>query len=265
MTFPPVLAHPPFIVSPLLAAVPGVRHGFFTRRGGVSGGLYDSLNVGLGSGDDHAAVIENRRRAAAAFDAAPEALITCHQIHSATVWVADGPGPDERPRADGVITGRPGVLCGALAADCAPILIADGKGGVVAAVHAGWRGALDGVIEGAVAAMAGLGGAPDRMTAAVGPCIGPASYEVGEDFLETFLAHSSDNARFFTQGVTPDRCQFDLPAFVLARLNAIGVTRAEWVGHDTCAEAPDFFSNRRAFHRREADYGRLLSLIVLNG
>ena len=259
------MTHPPVIVSALLATVPGVRHGFFTRRGGVSVGVYDSLNVGLGSGDDPAAVIENRRRAAAAFGAPPEGLVTCYQTHSTSVRVAEGPWRDERPRADGLVTRRPGVLCGALAADCAPILIADGEAGVVAAVHAGWRGALGGVIEAAVAAAVGLGAAPGRMTAAVGPCIGPASYEVGEDFLATFLADSRDNARFFDKGAAPDRRRFDLPAFVLARLAGTGVARAEWVGHDTCAEADDFFSNRRTFHRGEADYGRLLSVIVLNG
>jgi YfiH family protein len=258
------MTHPPIIVSPLLATVPGVRHGFFTRRGGVSGGVYDSLNVGLGSRDDPAAVIENRRRAAAAFDAPESGLVTCYQVHSARVEVAPGPWADDRPHADGVVTGQAGVLCGALAADCAPVLIADGDAGVVAAVHAGWRGALGGVIDAAVAAAVGLGAIPERMTAAVGPCIGPDSYEVGEDFLATFLADSKEHARFFRPGAAPDRRRFDLPAFVLSRLAKAGVARAEWVGRDTCAEVDDFFSNRRAFHRGEGDYGRLLSLIVLD-
>ena len=259
------MTQPPMLVSPLLAAVPGVRHGFFTRRGGVSSGLYDSLNVGIGSGDDPAAVAENRRRAAAVFDTPPEALVTCYQIHSATVRVADGPLREGRPQGDGVVTARPGVLCGALAADCAPILIADGEAKVVAAVHAGWRGALEGVIAAAVAAAVALGAAPERMAAAIGPCIGPASYEVGEDFLDKFLADSPDHARFFAPGRTVDKRHFDLPAFVLARLGQAGVASREWIGHDTCAEADNFFSNRRAFHRGEADYGRLLSLIVLDG
>ena len=259
------MTRPPVLVSPLLSAVPGIRHGFFTRRGGASRGVYDSLNVGLGSGDDPAAVVENRRIAAAAFDAPPEALVTCYQVHSATVAVADGPWPSDRPQADGVVTTRAGLLCGALAADCAPILIADGEAGVVAAVHAGWRGALGGVIAAAVAAAVDLGAAPERMTAAVGPCIGPASYEVGEDFLTAFLADSPRHARFFTAGATADRRQFDLPAFVLQRLAEAGVARREWIGRDTCAEPEAFFSNRRAFHRGETDYGRLLSLIVLDG
>ena len=259
------MTHPPVLVSALLSAVPGVRHGFFTRVGGVSGGVYESLNVGLGSGDDPAAVRENRRRAAAAFDLPAEALLTCYQIHSAEVRVADGPWTADRPEADGVVTARAGVLCGALAADCAPILIADGEAGVVAAVHAGWRGALGGVIEAAVAAAVGLGASRARMTAAVGPCIGPASYEVGEDFLAAFLARSADHARFFAPGVAADRRQFDLPAFVLSRLAESGVERAEWVGCDTCADEARFFSNRRAFRRGEADYGRLLSAIVLEG
>jgi YfiH family protein len=257
------MTEPPILRSPLLAAVPGVAHGFFTRRGGVSRGLYDSLNVGLGSRDAQGDVIENRRRAAAAFGVAPEALTTCHQVHSSQARVArEAWGPD-RPEADGVVTASFGVLCGALAADCAPVLIADGQAGVVAAVHAGWRGALAGVIEAAVAAMTDLGAAPGHMVAAVGPCIGPASYEVGEEFMARFVASEAAFAAFFTAGETPDKRRFDLPAFVLRRLAAAGVARGEWIGRDTAAEADDFFSNRRAFRRGEADYGRQLSVIRL--
>jgi YfiH family protein len=267
MTALPVAEAPPMLRSPLLAALPGVSHGFFTRRGGVSRGLYESLNVGLGSHDDTADVAENRRRVAAAFGRGPGALATCHQIHSATVVVADGGAEHEwasgRPRADGVVTRAAGVPCGALAADCAPVLIADARAGVVAAVHAGWRGALDGVIEAAVLAMTAQGAAPADMTAAVGPCIGPASYEVGLEFLARFEARDARNARFFSPGARADKRWFDLPGFVLGRLAAAGVGAAEWLGRDTCGEPADFFSHRRAARSGEADYGRLISVVML--
>jgi YfiH family protein len=250
----------PILTSPLLD-LPGVRHAFFTRQGGVSQGIYASLNVGAGSGDDPAAVAENRRRAAAHFGA--EALVTAYQVHSAIALVADGPWPAGPPHADGVVSATPGVVCGALAADCAPILIADAEARVVAAVHAGWKGALTGVAESAIARMEGLGARRERMRAAVGPCIGPASYEVGLEFVARFTDADRANQRFFSPGAAPDKRQFDLPAYVLARLRAAGIGACEWVGRDTCAEEGLFFSNRRAFKRGEADYGRLLSAIAL--
>ena len=253
----------PTFVSPLLADLPGVRHAFFTRQGGVSEGLFASLNVGRGSGDDPAVVAENRARAAAALGRTAAQLSTCYQIHSARPVVTDAPLGDARPEGDAVVTATPGVLCGALAADCAPVLIADPEARVVAAVHAGWRGALAGVVEAAVAAMATLGAAPNRMRAAVGPCIGPASYEVGLEFLDTFTAADGANARFFAPGASPEKRRFDLPGFVLARLAVAGVTRAAWTGHDTLTDEARFFSNRRATHRGERDYGRLLSAITL--
>jgi YfiH family protein len=163
-----------------------------------------------------------------------------------------------------VVTRRPGIVCGALAADCAPVLIADPRARIVAAVHAGWRGALGGVVEAAVGAMTGLGARPGAMVAVVGPCIGPASYEVVLEFLETFTASDPDHQAFFSSGATAEKRLFDLPGFVLARLAAAGVGAREWVGRDTCAEEADFFSNRRAFRRGERDYGRLLSAIVLD-
>jgi YfiH family protein len=255
---------PERLQSPVLAALPGISHGFFTRHGGVSRGLYDSLNVGLGSGDNPDAVIENRGRAATAFGGPPDALTTCYQIHSAQVTVALDAWAGRRPRSDGVVTAAAGVICGALAADCAPVLIADADARVVAAVHAGWRGALDGIIEAAVGAMVGLGAAPARMRAAVGPCIGPASYEVGMEFMVAFENRDPDHHRFFAPGAAPQKRQFDLPGFILQRLAAAGVGASEWIGRDTFAEADDFFSNRRAFKRGEADYGRLLSAIVLD-
>lgn len=253
----------PTIVSPLMAELPGVRHAFFTRQGGVSEGVFTSLNVGRGSGDDPAAVAENRTRAAAALGRTADELSTCYQIHSARPVVTETPLGAARPEGDAVVTRTPGVLCGALAADCAPVLIADPEARVVAAVHAGWRGALAGVVEAAVAAMTQLGASPGRMRAAVGPCIGPASYEVGLEFLEAFTAASAANARFFVAGARAEKRLFDLPAFVLSRLAAAGVTRAAWTGHDTLADEARFFSNRRAVHHGERDYGRLLSAITL--
>ena len=254
---------PPILTSPRLAAIPGVRHAFFTRGGGVSTGVYASLNVGRGSRDRPIDVSENRRRAAAAFGQEVWALNTCHQIHSSEVIVAEAPFGADRPHADGVVTDKARLICGALAADCAPVLIADGEARVVAAVHAGWRGALGGVIESAVTAMIKLGAVPARMIAVVGPCIGPASYEVGAEFRAEFVARSRDNDRFFTPGAAADKRQFDLPAFTLSRLRRAGVDTCAWIGRDTCAEPGAFFSNRRALHRGEDDYGRLLSAIML--
>jgi hypothetical protein len=253
----------PTIVSPLLAELSGVRHAFFTRQGGVSEGVFASLNTGRGSGDDAGAVAENRARAAAALGRAPADLSTCYQIHSARPVVVDEPLGEARPEGDAVVTRTPGVLCGALAADCAPVLIADPQARVVAAVHAGWRGALAGVVEAAVAAMGKLGAAPERMRAAVGPCIGPASYEVGLEFPDAFVGADADNARFFAPGGRAEKRLFDLPGFVLSRLATAGVPRAQWTGHDTLADEARFFSNRRAAHRGERDYGRLLSAITL--
>ncbi|HEY5290124.1 MAG TPA: peptidoglycan editing factor PgeF [Caulobacteraceae bacterium] len=256
---------PPVLQSSLLAEVAGVRHAFFTRAGGVSGGVFESLNVGVGSTDDPAAVAENRRRAAAWFGAAPEALATCYQVHSARVITAEGSWRGDRPEADGVVTKISKLICGALAADCAPVLLADGEARIVAAVHAGWRGALAGVVGEAVEAMIGLGATRARVAAAVGPCIGPASYEVGMEFLAAFEGRDPAFARFFAPGAAADKRRFDLPGFVLSRLEAAGVGKREWIGADTFAEETQFFSNRRAFHRGETDYGRLLSGIMLEG
>ena len=250
------------LTSPFLD-LPGIRHAFFTRRGGVSTGIYDSLNVGRGSADEPAHVAENRRRAAAHFGLPVNALSTCYQIHSATALATDRPWGDERPEGDAVVTATPGILCGALAADCAPILIADAQARVVASAHAGWKGALNGVAEAAVAAMSGLGADPSRMVAVVGPCIGQASYEVGLEFLAAFTAKDPGDERFFARGQTPEKRMFDLPGFVVSRLTAAGVGTAVWIGHDTCVEEELFFSNRRAFKRGEPDFGRLLSAITL--
>jgi YfiH family protein len=249
--------------SPLLAKLAGVRHGFFTRRGGASSGLYASLNAGRGSRDEPEAVIKNRRRVAAHFSAAPDRLLTAYQIHSATALTADASWGDARPQGDAVVTSTPGLICSALAADCAPILLADAQAGVVAATHAGWKGALGGVAEATVAAMTVKGAKPERIVAAVGPCIGPLSYEVGEDFLHAFITEAPEAERFFQPVPSADKRLFDLPGFVLDRLGRAGVGQAEWIGGDTYADEGLFFSNRRAFHRGESDYGRLISAIAL--
>ena len=248
--------------SAVLAAEPGVRHAFFTRAGGVSTGLYAGLNVGRGSDDDPVAVEANRTLAAGWFGAPVSTLATVYQTHSAVAHVLDA-APSPAPDGDGVITATPGLVCAALSADCAPVLIVDSQARVVAAVHAGWRGAIGGVIASAVEAMARLGADPARMSAAVGPCIAQASYEVGADFLSRFIAADPDFERYFAAGVSPEKRQFDLPGFVLGRIAAAGIARAEWIGADTCADEARFFSNRRAVLRGEGDYGRLMSAIML--
>lgn len=253
---------PPVLHSPLLAPLGGVRHAFFTRNGGTSGGIYASLNLGRGSRDDPAAVEANRALAAGVFGAAPDHLLTAYQIHSATAHVADAPWATP-PEGDAIVTRTPGLVLGALSADCAPVLLADAEARVVASAHAGWKGALGGVVEAAIEAMMRLGADPARMVAAVGPCIGPASYEVGLEFLERFADSAPGSERFFAAAAQADKRMFDLPGFVLSRLRGAGVTACAWIGRDTCAEAADFFSNRRAVKRAEGDYGRLMSAIML--
>ena len=253
----------PVLQSGVLAGLPGVRHAFFTRKGGVSTGLYDSLNVGRGSNDAADDVLENRRRAAAWFGAGPDALNTCYQIHSATAVAADEPWRGRLPEGDAVVTRQPGIVCGVLSADCAPILFADAEAGVVAAAHAGWQGALNGVVEATVAAMEARGADRSRMVAAVGPCIAQPSYEVGLEYLDRFETARPGSARFFRPGETAEKRLFDLPGFVLDRLAEAGVEQAEWIGRDTCAEPDRFFSNRRAFRQGEPDFGRLMSAIML--
>ena len=242
----------------------GIRHAFFTRQGGVSTGVYDSLNLGRGSQDDPAAVEENRRRAAAHMGVEPGALLSCYQTHSTIVRVAVEPWNDLRPEGDAIVTATPGLSCGALAADCAPVLFADAEARVVGAAHAGWKGALDGVVQSTVSAMVAAGARADRIVAVVGPCIGPGSYEVGPEFFERFHAHDPGCEGFFRDlGGIEGKFMFDLPGFVLWRLEQAGVEQSEWIGHDTCADEARFFSNRRNFRRGEKDYGRLMSAIAL--
>ncbi len=252
------MADIPVLTSKLLD-LPGVRHAFFTKKGGVSEGLYESLNVGAGSKDDPIHVAENRRRAAAHLGGE---LVTAYQVHSATAFAVQGPWGSGPPEGDAVVTDTAGIICGVLTADCAPILLADAEARVVAAAHAGWKGALEGIAEAAIERMEAFGAKRDRIVAAIGPCIGPGSYEVGPEFYDRFVADSEDAARFFRDGEA-DRRMFDLPGYVLDRLQRSGVAACEWIGHDTCADADLFFSNRRALHRGDADYGRLLSAIVL--
>ncbi|WP_091743149.1 peptidoglycan editing factor PgeF [Phenylobacterium immobile] len=254
------------ITSPRLTEA-GARHAFFTRQGGVSRGLYAGLNVGEGSDDlaDH--VRENRRLAAEFFGLAEDRLATNYQVHSAdAVAVSDlAQLAAPRARADALASNLSGLALGALSADCAPILLFDPQANAAAAVHAGWRGALSGVAEQAVALMTErFGAAPARIVAAVGPCIGPASYEVGLEFRDRFVAAEAANERFFAPAEGAEKRLFDLPSFVLSRLRAAGVEACEWTGHDTCADEARFFSNRRAVKRGEADYGRLLSAIALD-
>jgi YfiH family protein len=250
------------ITHPLLARA-GVRHGFFTRQGGVSTGLYEGLNTGIGSKDDPAAIAENRRRIAGHFGGGPDDLAACFQIHSAVARVAEAGWKGDRPEGDATVTATPGVICAVLTADCAPILLADPEAGIVGAAHAGWKGALDGIVQSTVTAMQTLGAEPRRMVAVVGPCIARTSYEVGADFQDRFHHHDPGSARFFAPGQSPDKRLFDLPAFVLWRLEQAGVADAAWTGDDTRVDAARFYSNRRAFLAGEADFGRLMSAISL--
>lgn len=239
-----------------------VPHGFFGRQGGVSVGAVAGLNCGLGSGDDPQAVETNRRMAAEAIiPGAP--LASVYQIHSPTaVIVTEAVAYAERPQADAMVTDRPNLLLGVVTADCTPVLMADAEAGVVAAAHAGWRGAAAGVTDQAIAAMISLGAQVDRIAAAVGPCLAKASFEVGQDFAEQLLAADPDNERFFSDGLV-GKPHFDLEAYVVARIAAAGVRKVEAMGLDTYALEDRYYSYRRATHRIEPTYGRQLSLIGL--
>jgi YfiH family protein len=237
-------------------------HGFFTRLGGASSGVFAGLNCGPGSSDQAECVAINRARAAEAMGLPPEALVTVHQIHSADVLEVTGPRSGPRPKADALVTATPGVALGVLTADCQPVLFADPEARVIGAAHAGWVGSLEGVLEATLAAMERLGARRTRIAAVIGPTISQRAYEVGPEFLDRFLADDPDNARFFAGGAG-DRVQFDLPAYGLHRLRAAGVAHAEWTHHCTYSDPVHFFSYRRSLHEAEADYGRLLSAIRL--
>lgn len=247
--------------SGMLAEVP---HGFFGRKGGVSKGAVAGLNCGLGSGDDPQAVETNRRLAADAIIPAA-ALASVYQVHSPTAVIVTEAMPyDERPKADALVTDRRGLLLGVVTADCAPVLLADEEAGVVAAAHAGWRGALAGVTDQAIAAMISLGARVERIAAAVGPCIAKPSYEVDHAFAERMLADDSGNDRFLGEGSVGNP-HFDLEAYVVARLAAAGVRRVEAMGLDTYLLEDRYYSYRRSTHRIEPTYGRQISLIGLAG
>ncbi|MEL6586413.1 MAG: peptidoglycan editing factor PgeF [Pseudomonadota bacterium] len=236
----------------------GVQHGFFTRKGGASSGIFEGLNCGTGSTDQAEAVALNRSRVA---DVMGGPLHGAHQVHSADVVVVDGPLADPRPKADALVTDRPGQVLTILTADCQPVLFHDPDAGVIGAAHAGWKGALSGVLEATLDAMVDLGADPNRTRAAIGPSISQKAYEVGPEFLDTFLAQDPEADAYFANG-KGDRYQFDLIGYGLRRLRAAGA-QAEWIGHCTYADPSRFYSYRRATHANEADYGRLIAAIRL--
>jgi purine-nucleoside/S-methyl-5'-thioadenosine phosphorylase / adenosine deaminase len=252
------------VLAAPLAESAGISHGFFTRNGGVSGGIYASLNCGLGSKDDPERVRTNRARAMERLGLPADALATAMQVHSATALVVERPWPDAaRPPADGLVTRRPRVALGILTADCAPVLFADAEAGVIGAAHAGWRGAKDGIIEATVAAMVSLGARKAAIEAAVGPSIRQDSYEVTADFRRQFVADEPMTARLFAEGARPGRYLFDLAGYVEGRIEALGLRRVAVLPQDTCADAERFFSYRRVTLNGGGDYGRQLSAIAL--
>jgi polyphenol oxidase len=242
----------------------GIRHGFFTRQGGVSGGIYGALNCGLGSNDDAGLVLENRARVARHLGAALPQVVTLYQSHSNIALIVDQPYPrDAVPKADAVVTRTPGLAVGALAADCTPVLFADPVARVVAAAHAGWRGALGGIIESTLVAMETLGATRGNIRAAVGPCINQPSYEVGPEFEAEFLKVSLDYADYFHRAAPGARPHFDLPGFVMRRLGQAGVGTSERVMLCTYENESKFYSFRRTTHAKEGDYGRQISAIMV--
>lgn len=254
---------PPVIASPLLEGA-GLAHAFFTRQGGVSQGVYATLNGGVGSRDDREAVLENRRRMAGALGVADDALLVPFQVHSAVALVVDSKWDvDHRPRADAIVTRTRGLALGVTGADCGVILFADPHAQVIGAAHAGWKGALGGVLEATVEAMQSIGARRDRILCALGPTIAQASYEVGPDFIAAFAAADAAHARFFGPSPKEGHAMFDLPGFIGMRLESAGVARFENLKLDTYADETRFYSYRRATHRGEPDYGRGVAAIAL--
>lgn len=252
------------MVKAAALSLPGISHAFFTREGGVSDGFYASLNGGTGSDDAPARVAENRSRMAAAVGVEPQRLLTAYQIHSPQVVVAEMPWPgDARPRADGIVTRMPDLAIGVSTADCGPVLLADPQAGVIGAAHAGWRGALSGIVEATVAAMERLGAERARIRAALGPMIRQPNYEVGCDLMDRFAEEDPESGRFFVPAERQGHALFDLGGYVAARLRRAGVTQIEDLGLCTYAEPGRFFSYRRATHRAEPDYGRHINAIAL--
>jgi hypothetical protein len=252
------------LTSDALSALPSIRHGFFTRQGGISGGIYESLNCGVGSKDDRAAVTENRARVAAALGVPAPSLATPYQVHSADAVIVDEPWrPGEGPKADAVVTARPGIAVGVGTADCGPVLFADAQGGVVGAAHAGWKGAFTGILEATIEAMERLGADRSRIVAVLGPTISRAAYEVGPEFRERFLDGDAANARYFEPSDREGHHRFDLPAYIGARLSVSQIGHFEDLALCTYADPGRFFSFRRTTHRGEPDYGRLLHAIAI--
>ncbi len=248
----------------MLARLPGIRHAFFTRAGGVSKGVYASLNAGVGSDDEPRNVAENRARMAAALGVPPEHFLTCYQVHSRNAVVAVEPWrPHSRPRADAIVTRVAGLAIGVSTADCGPVLFADAQARVIGAAHAGWRGALAGVTDETIAALERLGAARERIVAALGPMIRQPHYEIGTDVWDRFVAADPANARFFRPSTRERHFMFDLAGYVAARLAAAGIGTIEDIDACTYADAEKFFSYRRMTHRGEADYGRHINAIVL--
>lgn len=251
------------IFSPLLSAIPGLRHAFFTRDGGASGGIYATLNGGLGSHDDPKNVAENRRRMAEQMGVAPDRLLGVHQVHSPNAVVASGPWEGaSRPRADAIVTRTEGIAISVTAADCGPILLVDPNARVIGAAHAGWKGALTGILESTIRAMEKLGAERGGMVAAIGPLIRQDSYEVGGEFVERFVEAEADNAVFFIASAREGHSMFDLAGFIRMRLENAGVLMIDDVGVDTYSDER-FYSYRRSVHRKEPDYGRHVHAIAL--
>jgi YfiH family protein len=252
------------VEAPALARLGGIRHAFFTRDGGVSPGIYASLNAGVGSNDVPENVATNRARMATSLGVAPERFLTCYQIHSPDVVVADAPwSAQARPRADAIVTSTPGLAIGVSTADCGPVLFADPDARIVGAAHAGWRGALAGVTDATIAAMERLGAARERIVAAIGPMIRQPNYEVGAELLDRFVAADPANRRFFGPAARDGHFMFDLAGYVAARLGAAGIGAIDDLDRCTYADPDRFYSYRRMTHRGETDYGRHINAIVL--
>lgn len=255
-------AHLEPVEADALSRPGSVRHGFFTRAGGVSTGLYEGLNTGLGSGDERAAILENRARVAAWFGLEPDRLVTVHQVHSPDVHVATFANRNERPKADAIVTREPGLAIGILTADCGPVLFADPGAGVIGAAHAGWKGAFSGVLENTIAAMERLGADRSRISAVLGPSISGAQYEVGPEFHARFVAARPGDSIYFRPSVREGHSMFDLAALTVDRLRESGVAAA-MTGDCTYSDEARFFSYRRTTHRGEPDYGRQISAIAI--
>ena len=247
-----------------LIKIPDIRHGFFTRQGGISEGIYATLNCGYGSDDDAKDISNNRAHVATALGLNPEDLITAYQVHSADIVMVDKPwDAKSAPKVDGMVTNKSGIALGILTADCAPILFGDEQAGIIGAAHAGWRGALGGVAQAVISAMSELGASPSTITAAIGPAISATAYEVGPELREAFLEQSQDNDIYFTPSERPDHFMFNLPGYLEDILNQAGLKSVEVIDACTYKSEQKFFSYRRTTHQKQADYGRQISAITL--